>query len=96
MVYPLQKRLVAQHGQVNADRNGFLASMGMLPAIDVPAGYSNPLPSAPDGVPIGMDFLGRPFDDGRLIKLAYAWEQKGLKRKWPSNTPPLAGESLKY
>ncbi len=39
MVYPLQQRLVAEHGQPNADRNGFLASMGMLPAIDVPAGY---------------------------------------------------------
>ncbi len=43
-----------------------------------------------------MDFLGRPFDEGRLIKLAFAWEQNGLKRKWPSNTPALPGESLKY
>lgn len=96
MVYPLQKRLVAEHGQPNADRNGFLSSMGMLPAIDVPAGYSRPLPNAPDGIPIGMDFLGRPFDEGRLIKLAFAWEQHGLQRKWPSKTPPLPGESLKY
>lgn len=96
LVYPLQKRLVAEHGQPNADRNGFLSSMGMLPAIDVPAGYSNALPTAPNGVPIGMDFLGRPFDEGRLIKLAYAWEQRGLNRKWPSITPPLAGESFKY
>jgi amidase len=96
MVYPLQKRLVAEHGQPNADRNGFLSSMGMLPAIDVPAGYSSPLPNAPDGVPIGMDFLGRPFDEGRLIKLAFAWEQSGLQRKWPSNTPPLGGETLRY
>ena len=96
MVYPLQKRLVAEHGQPNADRNGFLASMGMLPAIDVPAGYSRPLPSAPDGVPIGMDLLGRPFDDGRLVRLAYAWEQNGLRRKWSSNAPPLPGESFRY
>lgn len=96
MVYPMQKILVAEHGASNADRNGFLASMGMLPAIDVPAGYSKPLPTAADGVPIGMDFLGRPFDEGRLIKLAYAWEQQGLQRKWPSQTPPLAGERIKY
>ena len=95
MVYPLQKRLVASHGESNAERNGFLASMGMLPAIDVPAGYSRPLPSAPDGVPIGMDLIGRPFDEGRLIKLAYAWEQRGLARRWPSNTPPLPGETIK-
>jgi Asp-tRNA(Asn)/Glu-tRNA(Gln) amidotransferase A subunit family amidase len=96
MVYPLQKRLVAPHKQPNVERNGFLGSMGMLPAIDVPAGYSKPLPTAPDGVPIGMDLLGRPWDEGRLIKLAYAWEQRGLKRKWPSQTPPLSGETFKY
>jgi Asp-tRNA(Asn)/Glu-tRNA(Gln) amidotransferase A subunit family amidase len=95
LVYPLQKQLVALHGHANAERNGFLASMGMLPAIDVPAGYSTKSASAPDGVPIGMDLLGRPFDEGRLIKLAYAWEQKGLQRRWPSNVPPLAGETAK-
>ena len=94
LVYPLQQILVAPHGESNAGRNGFLASMGMLPAIDVPAGYSTPLPTAPDGVPIGMDFLGRPFDEGRLIRLAFAWEMNGLERRWPSNTPPLTGETI--
>jgi amidase len=96
MVYPMQKILVAEHGKGNADRNGFLASMGMLPAIDVPAGYSQPLATAPSGIPIGMDFLGRPFDEGRLIKLAYAWEQNGLNRKWPASTPPLKGERITH
>jgi amidase len=97
MVYPMQKMLVAEHGKSNADRNGFLASMGMLPAIDVPAGYSKPLATAPNGVPVGMDFLGRPFDEGRLIKLAYAWEQQGLQQhKWPRSTPPLKGERIDY
>jgi amidase len=96
LVYPIQSRLVARHGEPNSERNGFLASTGMLPAIDVPAGYSRPSTSAPDGVPIGIDFLGRPFDEGRLIKLAFAWEQQGLKRRWPSITPPLQGESIQY
>lgn len=96
LVYPLQSVLVAEHGSSNTQRNGFLASMGMLPAIDVPAGYSTPLPTAPDGVPVGMDFLGRPFDEGRLIELAYAWEQKGLRRKWPSSTPPLGAETIRF
>jgi Asp-tRNA(Asn)/Glu-tRNA(Gln) amidotransferase A subunit family amidase len=95
LIYPMQQILVAEHGRKNAGRNGFLASMGMLPAIDVPAGYSAPRRSAPEGIPIGFDFLGRPFDEGRLIKLAYAWEQKGLKRRWPSNVPRLDGEFIK-
>ena len=66
-----------------------LRSLVIADSQKVPAGYSKPLQTALDGVPIGMDFLGRPFDEGRLITLAFAWEQKGLKRRWPSNTPPL-------
>ncbi|TVR54548.1 MAG: amidase [Gemmatimonadales bacterium] len=94
LAYPMQQILVAPHGEPNAGRNGFLASMAMLPAIDVPAGYSQPNASAPDGVPVGMDLLGRPFDEGRLLALAFAWEQRGLERRWPSITRPLSGEEV--
>ena len=62
LVYPIQMKLVAQHADRNTDRNGFLASIAMLPAINVPADYSAPTKDAPNGVPIGMDILGRPFD----------------------------------
>lgn len=80
LAYPMQKRLVSKHGQPNAERNGFLASNGMLPALDIPIGYSTPSADAPSGVPIGMDLLGRPYDEGRLIRLASGWEAKGWKR----------------
>lgn len=87
LVYPLQMKLVAQHADKNTDRNGFLASIAMLPAIDVPAGYSDPSETAPNGVPVGMDFLGRPFDEGKLISLAHAWEIHGWKKIKPPYTP---------
>lgn len=87
MVYPLQKRLVSKHGEPNAERNGFLASNGMLPALDLPAGYSAPTAEAPRGIPIGMDLLGRPFDEGRLIAIAHAWETHGWRRVAPPFTP---------
>ena len=45
-------------------------------------------------VPIGMAFLGKPFDEGHLIRLAFAWEMNGLERRWPCNTPPLTGEAI--
>jgi amidase len=93
LVYPLQSILVAPHGQPNNQRNGYLASVGMLPGLTIPVGYSMPTADAPNGVPVGMDLLGRPFDDGRLLGLAYAWEQRGMERRWPSVTPPLSGES---
>lgn len=87
LAYPMQKRLVTKHGQPNIERNGFLASAGMLPALDIPAGYSSPTAEAPMGVPVGIDLLGRPFDEGRLIRLAAGWEAKGWKRVEAPFTP---------
>jgi amidase len=60
-----------------------------FPAVTVPIGFSKPAPDAPLGVPIGMDIMGRPFDDGLLIKTAYAFEQATKVRKAPQSTPAI-------
>jgi amidase len=61
VVYPLQQRLVVPIGESNqADRNGILAAVTGFPAITLPAGFSPSTATAPLGVPIGMDLLGRP------------------------------------
>jgi Asp-tRNA(Asn)/Glu-tRNA(Gln) amidotransferase A subunit family amidase len=52
-----------------------------VPTIVVPAGFT------PDGLPAGISFLGRPYDDGRMIKLAYAYEQATHHRRPPASTP---------
>jgi len=39
-----------------------------LPAISVPAGFA-------DGLPIGMQIIGKPFDEETLLKIAYAYQQ---------------------
>lgn len=91
LAYPLQKRLVVPTTELNqADRNGILAGLSGYPAIDVPAGFSAPTDTAPLGVPVGMDLLGRPFDDGRLLGLAFAYEQTTGAHRLPASTPPLA------
>ena len=72
-----------------ADRNGILAAVTGFPAITVPAGFSQPSASAPLGVPVGMDILGRPWSEGRLIEIAYGFEQATHYRKPPGSTPPL-------
>ena len=54
-----------------------------VPAITVPAGFTS------DNLPVGISFLGRPYSDGTMIKLAYSYEQATHHRKPPGSTPPL-------
>jgi amidase len=60
-----------------------LSAQSGLPAISVPAGFT------PTGLPMGMEILGRAFDDARLVGLAYAYEQAAGNRRPPPSTPPL-------
>lgn len=90
LVYPLQKRLVVPIGELNqADRNGIVAGLTGYPAIDVPAGFSEASATAPAGVPVGMDLLGQPWSEAKLLGLAYAFEQATNLRRLPASTPPL-------
>jgi len=91
VIYPLQQRLAVPTTELNqADRNGILASVTGFPAITVPAGFSKPTVTAPLGVPIGMDILGRPWSEGRLIQIAHGFEQATHFRKPPNSAPPLS------
>jgi Asp-tRNA(Asn)/Glu-tRNA(Gln) amidotransferase A subunit family amidase len=54
-----------------------------VPSIVVPAGFTS------DSLPTGITFLGRPYDDGNMIKLAYAYEQMTHHRRPPASTTPL-------
>jgi len=91
IVYPHQKRLVVPIGEDQTERNGVLGAVTGFPAITVPAGFSSASASAPLGVPVGIEFLGRPFSDAALIRLAYAFEQATRYRRPPASTPPLTG-----
>ena len=50
-----------------------------VPTIAVPAGFTR------DGLPAGISFLGRPYDDGKMIRLAYAYEQATHHRRPPAS-----------
>lgn len=62
------------------DLNTFLV---YVPAIVVPAGLTS------DNLPASITFLGRPYEDGLMIELAYAYEQATRHRRPPASTPPL-------
>ena len=57
-----------------------------VPMISVPAGFSS------DHLPVGIAFLGRPYTEGVMIRLAYAYEQTTRHRVPPDTTPRLPGE----
>jgi aspartyl-tRNA(Asn)/glutamyl-tRNA(Gln) amidotransferase subunit A len=44
------------------------ANLAGIPAISVPCGKS-------EGMPVGLQIMGRPFEDERVIDVAYAYEQ---------------------
>lgn len=89
LVFPHQRRLVVPVGETQAERNGVLASATGFPAIVIPAGYSPPDGNAPQGVPVGLEFFGRPYTEPVLIRLAYAAEQALRARRPPQSTPAL-------
>lgn len=83
LAYPHQQQLVCKVGGAQQERNGVLASVTGFPSICVPAGYSEASETAPLGVPIGMELLGRPFSERCLIGLAHAYEQGTSVRRMP-------------
>jgi Asp-tRNA(Asn)/Glu-tRNA(Gln) amidotransferase A subunit family amidase len=71
-------------------RGGGLVSSTGLPGVVVPAGYTK------DNLPVGIEFIGKSFEDLRLLQVAYGYEQATKKRKSPQITPPLPGERFDY
>ncbi|BET66732.1 amidase [Opitutales bacterium ASA1] len=61
----------------------FVASTMQWPGLSVPNGYAGP------GLPLGLQIVGRAWDDARVIGYAYAYEQATRYRRPPPSTPPL-------
>lgn len=75
VLYPEQQNLVVPIGAPSQKgRNGILAAITGCPVVVVPAGYSPATPSAPIGIPIGMELLGLPFSEAKLLDLAYSYD----------------------
>jgi amidase len=84
LVYPTTRRIAPALGGNQLGSNAALSAQSGLPAITVPAGFTA------EGFPVGIEMLGRPFAEARLLALAYAYERATNHRRPPSTTPPLA------
>ena len=91
LVYPFKSAPAEPHGERHPEKDNPFSSITGLPAVLVPAGYTKK-----ENGPISIEFLGRPFSEPTLFKLAYAYEQASKIRKTPEYTPPLPGECIEY
>lgn len=55
------------------------ANMAGIPAISIPCGFS-------EGLPIGLQLMGKAFDEKTILKAAYAYEQS---TDWHKNKPNI-------
>ncbi len=106
IIYPYQTKPVytieqaaPNQGETRSEFNNYdvmgrgtrMSTATGFPGITVPAGFT-----ASDGMPVGLEFLGRPFDEGKLIGICFAYEQGFSMRKLPSITPPLEAEWIEF
>jgi Asp-tRNA(Asn)/Glu-tRNA(Gln) amidotransferase A subunit family amidase len=75
LAYPTSVRKPVLAGDPQLGATCALAAQTGLPAISIPAGFTS------DGLPTGLELLGRPFSDVRLVAFAYAFEQGGSRRR---------------
>ena len=83
IVYPTVRRKPAPIGEAQRGANCQLSASTGMPSLSAPAGFTA------DSLPVGMELMGRRFDDARLLSLAFAWEQLAKPRRAPRTTPRL-------
>jgi Asp-tRNA(Asn)/Glu-tRNA(Gln) amidotransferase A subunit family amidase len=101
--FPAQGDVAPQDSDVNPEaaahawKNGVWYSNGNralrhlgIPSVTVPMGMIES-----KGVPMGLTFAGRAYDDVNLLKWANAFETHTRKRSRPRHTPPLPSDSIR-
>jgi amidase len=84
-VNPASADLGWRNGVWVANGNLAIRHLG-IPTVTVPMGTM-----ADIGMPVGLTFAGRAYDDVALLRYAAALESTGDRRSAPPRTPPLSG-----
>lgn len=84
LAYPTIRRKAAPLHQSQDGSNCQLSAKSGLPAISMPAGFTE------DGLPVGLELLGRAWSEPELLAMAYAFEQVARHRL----PPPLFGPRI--
>jgi Asp-tRNA(Asn)/Glu-tRNA(Gln) amidotransferase A subunit family amidase len=89
LVYPTWSNVPRLIGDLNTpagDNSQLFSPTTGFPAINVPMGYTRS-----NTLPVGMTFFGRAWSEGKLITLAYGYEQATKHRRAPESTRERAG-----
>jgi Asp-tRNA(Asn)/Glu-tRNA(Gln) amidotransferase A subunit family amidase len=84
MIFPTWSnppRLIGDLNTPHGDNSQDLSPGTGFPAITVPMGYVR------ENLPVGLQFFGLAWSEGRLIGLSYAYEQTTHHRRPPASTP---------
>lgn len=81
----------AEGGGGRAETRNSLSSYTGLPTLIVPGGF---FPG--DGMPFGLQFLGKPWSEPTLLTVGAGYESSTRHRRPPVSTPALPGESFTY
>jgi len=88
IVAPTTPNVAFRHGEKEDPLSMYLndaftipGNLSGIPGVSVPCGFSA------SGLPIGLQVLGRPLDEARVLQAAYAYEQATT---WRSRRPELA------
>ncbi|MGF6108934.1 amidase [Pseudomonas frederiksbergensis] len=85
-VNPASADIAWSNGVWVANGNLAIRHLG-VPTVTVPMGVM-----ADIGMPVGLTFAGRAYDDSTLLRLAAAFEATGSKRMIPPRTPALTAK----
>lgn len=85
--YPSQRVPVVVAGNEKGQiaRNGIMASCLGFPAVAFPAGFTKRTSTAPLGIPVGMELMGAPMTDWKLLAILHSYEKHNTIRKSPIN-----------
>lgn len=63
--------------------NTVIGSQTSCPAVSVPGGFTE------SEIPVGVELLSKPYEEARLVEMAYAYEQEAEPRRNPETAPRL-------
>lgn len=87
LAYPTIRRKPSPLGESQSGSNCQLSAKSGLPAISLPAGFTD------DGLPVGLELLAGPWEEAALLGMAFAFEQATRLRRPPLLLLPPKGQS---